>query len=354
MAQAQTTDKLLDLAGKLPPGRLLSYARLWQFETWLRTMTYVELRTRYGGSWTSHLNTSNRRAYENDKRLLHMPTRETFPTSYMQLGDLLSTISNNWCLFETYLPPKDLWNAKIDELQQIRHRVAHFRLGHGDDLRRVEQLLRDVDKGFWRFCTSYNSLSPILPPSDDTVTERFLSLDCAPWTEVGPAKWMRIGIADRSLAISTTIEISRRDWLKSPGTPVLGKYGTLYDVVFFARNEGNFDYSSFLNDTKHVHQHICHICLDGHARRIRVTIPTVLGGPLIIETIETLLRVARSSFRSGSIVIDFDQVTDVGKMIQRTVWADTLAEAWPEYVLGPSNPLTYLDPQMPCSFFDAT
>ena len=57
MAQAQTTDKLLDLVGKLPPERLSTYARLWQFETWLRTMVYVEFRARYGDSWTSHLNT---------------------------------------------------------------------------------------------------------------------------------------------------------------------------------------------------------------------------------------------------------------------------------------------------------
>jgi hypothetical protein len=30
-----------------------------------------------------------------------------------------------------------------------------------------------------------------------------------------------------------------------------------------------------------------------------------------------------------------------------------LADEWPEYVLGPSNPLTFLDPEMKCSFFGA-
>jgi hypothetical protein len=30
---------------------------------------------------------------------------------------------------------------------------------------------------------------------------------------------------------------------------------------------------------------------------------------------------------------------------------DEFAMQWPEYVLGPSNPLTFLDPDMPCDFF---
>jgi len=28
-----------------------------------------------------------------------------------------------------------------------------------------------------------------------------------------------------------------------------------------------------------------------------------------------------------------------------------LADRWPEYVLGPKNPLCFLSPDMPCSFF---
>ena len=176
----KTMDKLLDLADKLPPERLRTYARLWQFETWLRTMVYVEFRARYGDSWISPLNIRSDKPYENDKRLSHMPTRETLPISYMQLTDLLETISVNWCLFKTYLPPRDLWVAKLDEISQIRHRVAHFRFGHEDDLPRVKQLLRDLDKGFWRFCTSYNSTFPVLPPSDDKVMHisHILTLSC--------------------------------------------------------------------------------------------------------------------------------------------------------------------------------
>ena len=255
-------DKLLDLADKLPPERLRTYARLWQFETWLRTMVYVEFRARYGDSWISPLNIRSDKPYENDKRLSHMPTRETLPISYMQLTDLLETISVNWCLFKTYLPPRDLWVAKLDEISQIRHRVTHFRFGHEDDLPRVKQLLRDLDKGFWRFCTSYNSTFPVLPPSDDKVIAHFSYLDPFLWTEVQPNRWARIGMADRNIAISAAIEVSQRDWLSPAGSQVLGEYGYLYDVVFSARNDRRFDSSAFLKNTKHVHQHSCHICLD--------------------------------------------------------------------------------------------
>ena len=85
-----------------------------------------------------------------------------------------------------------------------------------------------------------------------------------------------------------------------------------------------------------------------------MTIPSVLGESLVIKTIETLLKVARASVRPENVVVEFDQVTNSERIIQQTRAVDTLAEEWPEYVLGPSNPLTYLDPEMPCSIFDVT
>ena len=119
-------------------------------------MVYVKLRACYGESWESQLSGSHQRPYEGDRGLSHTPTRESMPTSYLQLSNLANTISSNWRLFELYLPPKKIWDAKLLEVKQIRHRVAHFRLGHEYDLNRVDQLLRDVDQGFWWVCTSYN------------------------------------------------------------------------------------------------------------------------------------------------------------------------------------------------------
>lgn len=72
--------------------------------------------------------------------------------------------------------------------ERIRHRVAHFRSLHRDDLARVTQFLRDIDSGFWRFCTSYNDPRPVLPQSNDPVVEHFLAFDLLPWGETGAGK----------------------------------------------------------------------------------------------------------------------------------------------------------------------
>ena len=93
-------------------------------------------------------------ALNNDLRLTHMPGPERFPISYVTFGEILKTIDANWHLFEPYLPPQDLWQAKLVEVSQIRNRVAHFRRGHEDDLDRVLRLMKDVDQGFFKFCTS--------------------------------------------------------------------------------------------------------------------------------------------------------------------------------------------------------
>lgn len=41
-------DPLAEASQRLPSQRFATYSRFWQFETWLRTMVYVELRARHG------------------------------------------------------------------------------------------------------------------------------------------------------------------------------------------------------------------------------------------------------------------------------------------------------------------
>lgn len=354
MVEIHTVSRLLETAKqKIPLERLSTYTCLWQLESWLRTMVYVELRARYGDTWEENLKQRNRSAYKNDKALSHMPTREDLPTSYMQLTDLLETISTNWYLFKTYLPPKNLWKAKLVEISQIRHRIAHFRLGHNHDYDRVEQLLRDVDQGFWRFGTSYNANLPILPQSKDDVIKQFLHLDPFPYREVEPNKWARLGLVERDLVVSATFEIIRRNWLNAAvPTQVAGKYGYFYDITFCARNNRAFEYQQFLKNTKSLHQHLCHIFLDSESNTIRITIPTVLGKASIIEIVKALFDWASSSVRPAHNTVKFGQLSETEAISRRTRMVDELTEQWPEYILGPSHALTFLDPGMPCSFFD--
>ena len=342
---------LADAAARVSPERISTYAKLWQFETWLRTMVYVELRACFGNDWQPHLKVSSQNPRKQDKRLTHMPTRETLPTSYMQLGDLLDTIEGEWVLFENYFPPKDIWQGKLDEMIQIRHRVTHFRIGHKHDASRLHQLLCDVDQGFWQFCTSYNADAPVLPASRDPVTNRFLPLDALPWRETKPGRWARIGTVDRTVPVSVTIVAPHRPWLKPATTgQIAGEAGYFYDVTLLASRNRAFEYSKFLDRTKYLHRHVCHICLDSHASTLRVTIPAVLGVKRVTEVLESLVDFAHYSLRPVDPPPEMkDILSSVGV---RREWADTVAEQYPEYVLGPSNPLTFLCPEMPCSFFN--
>jgi hypothetical protein len=191
-----------------------------------------------------------------------MPTPEMDALSYAPLSTLKKAIDDNWQLFAPYLPPQNIWQAKFEEIAQIRHRVAHFRIGHEDDLQRVIQFLRDLDQGFWRFCTSYNDEDTPLPPSDDPVIAHFLHLDPFPWTEVSDKKWARVGVADPQLVVAVSIEISRRAWAKRE-SPVHDKPGYFYDVHFHARDRRCFAYEGFLKGTRAVHHHCAHVCLSG-------------------------------------------------------------------------------------------
>jgi hypothetical protein len=264
-----------------------------------------------------------------------MPTREESSLSYVQLSQLCKAISGEWRLFEEFLPPQKIWDARIEEVSQIRHRAAHFRAGHSDDLARVHQLLRDIDKGFWHFCTSYNNETPVLPQSGDSVTTYFLHLDPFPWSQFEDGAWAGFGIADPNASIGMTVNIIRRPWAKW-SVPVGGREGLLYDVNIHARQSRELNHRVLLERTSRFHKHVVHIALDNLAHSFRVTIPAILGVDCVKTVIEGFLEGAHSALgRHGGGT------------------ADEIASAWPEYVLAPSNPLTYLGPDMPCSFFGA-
>jgi hypothetical protein len=324
-------------AAGVPDRALRTYARLWQFETWLRRMVYVELRAKLGDGWAAGLSTSPG-SMSADKRLRHMPTPQMNALSYSQLSTLLKLVADHWECFSSYLPPDDLWKAKLAEVSQIRHRIAHFRQGHADDYVRLLQFLRDVDQGFWNFCTSYNDLRPVLPQSDDTVTAHFLELDPLPYGEMQPGHWARVGFVDKTAVIGMTVHVLRRPWAET-ARPVAGATGYLYDFNLRANGGRHFDYEALLKRTELLHPHLVHIGLDQFEQTLRLTVPAVLGGETIIKLVEEVLEAARGSVGRGRNPV--------------ALLPEEVAASWPEYVLGPMDPLNYLDPQMPCSFFSA-
>jgi len=335
-ANPTPTKSVPQYAAEIPQRILRTYSRLWQLETWLRRLVYLELHSFQGDNWSKLVHVSDV-PLDMDKRLKHMPTPESDPLSYVEFSELRRIIREHWPLFEPYLPPKKLWEAKLEEVEQIRHRVAHFRIGHEDDLARVIQLLRDIDNGFWRFCTSYNQSHSVLPQSDDPVVQHFLPLDPLPWREVKDNQWARVGSIDQREYFGMTVEAICRLWA-TWSVPVAGKEGLLYDVVLYVRGAHYLDCGTLLEQTQSLHKHLVYICLDPHATDIRVTIPAILGADRVIQILENFIAISRSCICPGSWPSYKGTVQD-------------LADAWPEYVLGSDNPLSYLAPDMPCSFF---
>jgi hypothetical protein len=324
-----------DIPG-FPERNLETYARLWQLETWLRELVYVQLRARAGDSWDGYVQRAGR-PKTNDKRLTHMPTAEENLLSYAQLSEVRTIIADSWSLFESYLPPQNLWEAKLDEVSQIRHRVAHFRSTHADDLARVVQLLRDIDAGMWRFCTSYNDPRPVLPPDKDPVVAAFQRFECFPWTEVENNRWARLGHADPDQRLVLQVEVLSMPWATWE-LPIVGKEGFLYSVLIYARGHHNHDFKRLLEYTRPMHKHVVHLCLDGGRKSFRLTIPAVLGNDLVSKIITTFHDAALNTLRPG-----LDMLAD--ERVQQ------FADTQPEYVLGPSHPMTFLTPEMPCSVF---
>ncbi|MBD3945654.1 hypothetical protein [Nocardioides ganghwensis] len=336
-----TSEEPIDSVREVPTRSVATYARLWQLETWLRQMVYIELCAAFGRHWTQEVAGQPRGSLTADLRLTHMPTPDASPISYVTFGSLCRTIGNHWDLFSVYLPPRDLWEAKLSEVAQIRNRVAHFRLGHFDDLTRLLQFMRDLDDGFWRFCTSYNDAYPVLPPSKDPVTKRFQHLDQFPYVRVNSQSWAKVGVADPDAMFSMSIGVLQRPWQTSKQSGrSSGQPGLLYDVTIVGRDNHRFNYARLLEDTKRLHGDVVHICIDSFGSSVRFTIPAILGARVVNHTIQAFVdRIPNSLHRShGS-----DQTDAV----------ERLAGEWPEYVLGPEDPLVFLEPQMVGSFFSA-
>lgn len=106
-----------------------------------------------------------------------------------------------------------------------------------------------------------------------------------------------------------------------------------------ARDGRKFDYSAFLDNTRALHPHLVHLCLGSMENSVRLTIPALLGSAKVIEIVDRALDVARN-------VVDRSRDPIASP-------AEELASEWPEFVLGPKNPLSFLDPEMKCTFFNA-
>lgn len=117
----------------MPARALALYARWWQLENWLRSLAYVELRSRDGLTWSDSLGFQAYNRQEKDKQYAYMASPDwRDPFTYLDASRLLELIENNWNLFESVLPNREVWLARKAELLSIRNRIGHLRRPHMD------------------------------------------------------------------------------------------------------------------------------------------------------------------------------------------------------------------------------
>jgi hypothetical protein len=76
-------------SGDIPPRALVLYARWWQLETWLRTLTYVGLRSRDGLDWGSNLDPQAESPRQKDKQHEYMASPDwDDPLAYLDASRL--------------------------------------------------------------------------------------------------------------------------------------------------------------------------------------------------------------------------------------------------------------------------
>ena len=153
-------------------------ARWWQLETYLRDLVYVTLKGQFGPKWSSELVKAEKRA-EQAAGLRYMSSPDdNYLLAHVDVSVLFRIIDEHWdnCSSGIGLP-KTVWLGRAEEVKPIRHRLAHCRRPHNDDVARIEQLLRDLEPGACSFLRSYAQWGNVSSNEIDPVARAWIKLE---------------------------------------------------------------------------------------------------------------------------------------------------------------------------------
>jgi hypothetical protein len=256
------TRRALDAAAASgqPHRAVALFARWWQLETWLRELAYVELRARDGKEWTASVEAALYRLNQ-DAEFTHMTSSDgSNPLAYFDYSKLIAIIGENWDNFGYALLTKASWDGRQDDLMRVRHRIGHMRKPHQDDLGRLEQTLRDLERGAFMAMSSYNDSIPIKKKSfGDAVTKG--------WIE-GEHETARrlVRHAERQYDTSIEVHLTRRRWAEPlDDSGPSGKPGYLWRVNFVIGGSRRFNVAGFWRDVlqTRVNEYLVHMLVDG-------------------------------------------------------------------------------------------
>ncbi|ACU77824.1 conserved hypothetical protein [Catenulispora acidiphila DSM 44928] len=215
-------------SASLPEETYAIFARWWQLETWLRELVYVELRSLYGSAWQKAVAASAGRQRQ-DAQFQHMSSADSDnPLAYLDYSQLLKVIAEHDDQLRYALLEPRSWAGRQDELMRIRHRIGHMRKPHSDDLGRLEQTLRDLERGAFIACASYNRRSgPDPDKHSDPVTQGWLRRQ-------HPTALRLIDHAEARYDTSFELTVSRRPWATYPDD-LDGAEGIFWHASFYIR-----------------------------------------------------------------------------------------------------------------------
>ncbi|MFC8615536.1 Swt1 family HEPN domain-containing protein [Micromonospora purpureochromogenes] len=216
------------VANQMPAQSLALYARWWQLETWLRELAYVELRGRYGAAWVDAVKAASGRQQQ-DAAFTHMSGADNEnPLAYLDYSQLLEVMGRHWDQFAYALLEQGSWNGRQDELKRIRHRIGHLRRPHADDLGRLEQTLRDLERGTFIALASYNRRRFVDEQKhDDPVTRGWIRGE-------HPTAKRLLQHAERQYETTLLVRTSRRPWAPQPERLAQAP-GTFWHASFYMR-----------------------------------------------------------------------------------------------------------------------
>ncbi len=206
------------------------YARWWQFEAWLRTITYLELRTALGSEWHRILPAQAKgRSERDDENAYRASPDSTNPLAYLDSHQLFDLISDPkyWPYFEPSLLPRRRWALVADDLLSLRNRNAHYRRPHKDDLARLEQALRDLEAGARRSLSSF--------ANDDWPTADGEDASLHRWLRDSGSEDSLIEHAMNSYDTDFSLRYSRRPWSATSVHRVSGATGLLWKANWVTR-----------------------------------------------------------------------------------------------------------------------
>lgn len=339
---------VLETVSDLPQQTLATYAWLWRFEYWLKQMVYLEFKTAYGESWNNFLKPTKFNLSTDDvKQFMSSPPLE--PVSHASISDLSAIISQHWTLFAPYFPRKNKWDTALEDIIAIHNEVVSFRAGHPDNLSRIKHHLKELDRGFFKFCSSYNVWSDL--QTDDPLMEvakSFASIN-SPYPP-NESHWRYGDITIRKERVEVDINVQNRLWQNRPASESSEGTNCVYGAFFVASGIWAFDAKQFLENSYPLHSQVIHINFkDPYPKLIQITIPAAISKETIVDLLLKFLLVASESV-TPFIIEEGDYEKTAHRYWKRLV---PIIRQWPEYVLDPENLLSFLTPDMNGSFFGA-